>query len=82
LYQIIEKSLTEKMIDEKIPIEELVEILPASVTYLLKKGIKCIACGEPIWGTLEEAAREKGFGDNDITVFVFDLNELMNSNRT
>jgi len=37
------------MIDEKISIEELVEIMPASVTYLLKKGIKCIACGEPIW---------------------------------
>lgn len=36
----------------------LVDILPASVNYLPKKGIKCIACGEPIWGTLEEAARE------------------------
>ena len=41
-----------KMIDEKISIEELVDILPAAVTYLSKKGIKCIACGEPIWGTL------------------------------
>jgi len=37
----------------------LVDILPASVNYLPKKGIKCIACGEPIWGTFEEAAREK-----------------------
>lgn len=67
------------MIDEKIPIEELVELLPASVTYLLKKGIKCIACGEPIWGTLEEAAREKGFGDRTIEKFVNDLNELKNA---
>jgi methionine synthase II (cobalamin-independent) len=65
-----------KIIDEKIPIEELVEILPASVAYLSKKGIRCIACGEPIWGTLEEAAREKGFGDDEIQGFVSDLNEL------
>ena len=64
----------EKMIDEKISIEELVEILPASVTYLSEKGIKCIACGEPIWGTLEEAAREKGFGDQEIQELVHVLN--------
>jgi hypothetical protein len=69
------------MIDKKISIEELVEILPASVTYLSDKGIKCIACGEPIWGTLEEAAREKGFGDREIKVFVDDLNGLMDVNN-
>lgn len=65
------------MIDEKISIEELVEILPTSVTYLSKKGIKCIACGEPIWGTLKEAAREKGFSDKEIQNFVRELNELL-----
>ena len=71
-----------KMIDEKISIEELVEILPTSVTYLSKKGIKCIACGEPIWGTLEEAAREKGFSDKEIQNFVRELNELLNTELT
>ncbi len=70
-----------KIIDEKISIEELVEVLPASVTYLSKKGIRCIACGEPIWGTLEEAAREKGFGDQEIQEFVRELNELLVSNH-
>lgn len=69
------------MIDEKISIEELVEILPSSVTYLSKKGIKCIACGEPIWGTLEEAAREKGFGDKEIHEFIRELNILMDENQ-
>jgi hypothetical protein len=67
----------QKIIDEKIPIEELVEVLPSSVTYLSKKDIKCIACGEPIWGTLEEAAREKGFGEHEIMEFVRELNELL-----
>jgi len=58
-------------------IEELVNALPASVKYLSEKGIKCIACGEPIWGTLEEAAKEKGFEKEDIDIFVRDLNRLM-----
>ena len=66
----------EKPIDEKISIEELVEAIPASVSYLSRKGIKCIACGEPVWGTLEEAAKEKGFGSKEIEGFVRDLNAL------
>jgi len=64
-------------ITKDISIEDLVEVLPASVHYLMEEGIKCIACGEPIWGTLEEAAKEKGFGEEDINRFVADLSELM-----
>lgn len=66
------------MIDKTITIEDLVEIIPGSVKYLMEQGIKCIACGEPIWGTLEEAAKEKGFNDKDISKFVSDLNNLNN----
>ena len=64
------------IIDSKITIEELVEVLPESVTYLSRKGIKCIACGEPVWGTLGEAAREKGFGEKKIMEFVEELNAM------
>ena len=42
-----------------ITIEDLLDIYPKSISFLSEKGIKCIACGEPIWGTLEEAAKEK-----------------------
>ncbi len=69
------------MINEKISIEELLEILPAAVTYLSQKGIKCVACGEPIWGTLEDAAHEKGYGDCEIQGFVEDLNKLINTGK-
>ena len=64
-------------INKDTSIEELVENIPESVQYLMKEGIKCIACGEPIWGTLEEAAREKGFGDEEIERFVEDLNKFL-----
>ena len=66
------------MTDKNITIEDLVETIPGSVRYLMEHGIKCIACGEPIWGTLEEAAKEKGFNDEDIRKFVSDLNNLNN----
>lgn len=64
------------MITKEISIEELIETIPASVKYLMEKGIKCIACGEPIWGTLEDAAKEKGFSDLDIDGFIEDLSKL------
>ncbi|MGM0529905.1 MAG: hypothetical protein ACQER7_00970 [Bacteroidota bacterium] len=60
-------------ITKDITIEDLVEGVPQSVKYLMHKGIKCVACGEPIWGTLEDAAKEKGFTDEEIKIFVDDL---------
>ena len=63
-------------IEKKILIEDLVDNHPFSIKYLSEKGIRCIRCGEPTWGTLEEAAKEKNFSDNDIEVFVKELNEL------
>jgi methionine synthase II (cobalamin-independent) len=63
-------------ISAKMTIEDLVTAHPASVTYLMEKGIRCIACGEPIWGTLESAAREKGFKEDEIACFVSDLNKM------
>jgi methionine synthase II (cobalamin-independent) len=63
-------------IDKTILIEDLVKVLPKSVSYLMKKNIKCLACGEPMWGTLEAAAKKKGFSDEEIDTFVEDLNQL------
>jgi hypothetical protein len=63
-------------ITKDISIEELIEEVPSSVQYLMKEGIRCVVCGEPIWGTLEEAATEKGFGDVDIQRFVQELQQL------
>ena len=66
----------EMKITKDITIEELVETVPGSVKYLMEKGIKCIACGEPIWGTLEDAAKEKGFSDSEINEFIIELQHL------
>jgi len=65
------------MVHKDILIEDLVTIIPESVSYLMHKGIKCIACGEPIWGTLADAAKEKGFSDNEIDKVVSELNKII-----
>ena len=64
------------MITKKITIEDLVDDYPKSVKYLADKGIRCIKCGEPIWGTLEEACLEKNFTQEAITNAVNELNAL------
>ncbi len=46
-----------------IQIEDLVNLCPPSVALLRKFGIRCIQCGEPLWGTLATAAEEKGITD-------------------
>ncbi len=63
-------------ITKEILIEELVDNYPFSVRYLMEQGIRCIMCGEPIWGTLEEAAKEKNFTDKDIERFVSEMKKL------
>lgn len=68
---------TINQINEDIEIEDLVKILPQSVTYLSEKGIRCLRCGEPIWGSLKNAAEEKGFSANEIKKFVNDLNKML-----
>jgi len=64
-------------ISKDIYIEDLVGRHPEAVGFLMRKGIVCIQCGEPIWGTLEEAAARKGIAD--IEGIVKELNELVNS---
>lgn len=55
-------------------IEDLVRIYPPAVKYLSEHGIRCLACGEPRWGTIGEAAQEKGFSAAAITALITELN--------
>ncbi len=66
-------------ITSEIRIIELVRILPYSVSYLMNMGIKCIACGEPVWGSLTESALEKGFNQEELAQIVKELNEMYSS---
>ncbi len=64
------------MIRRDMLVEDLVDAVPGSVPYLIGKGIQPIACGAPIWGTLEEAAREQGYTDEQVDEIVRELGVL------
>lgn len=65
-------------IKSETPIEELVQEYPETVIFLSQKGIRCVICGEPIWGTLDEAMQEKGFTGDMKYQTLLDINQLVN----
>ncbi|MGQ9560163.1 MAG: DUF1858 domain-containing protein [Candidatus Oleimicrobiaceae bacterium] len=65
------------LVGKDTPIEELIGRYPRSVRFLMEKGIKCLACGEPIWGTIASSARDKGFSEQEIDVLVHELNAFL-----
>jgi hypothetical protein len=64
------------VIERDTLVEDLVEDLPGAVSYLIGKGIQPIACGAPIWGTIEDALRREGYGDAEIDEMVDELRQL------
>ncbi len=69
----MEKRIT---IHKDISIEDLTQEFPGSVSYLLARGIHCVVCGEPLWGTLASVARDKGFSESEIDAIIDDLTKL------
>lgn len=69
------------IINRHVTIEDLITQYPDSVHYLMQKGIRCLICGEPMWGTLEEAAKEKGFSDDEINDFIEDMKTMYLENN-
>jgi hypothetical protein len=44
-------------------VEDLVATYPELIGPLANRGVVCLVCGEPYWGTLEELAAAKGITD-------------------
>jgi len=54
-------------ISSDTPIEELVKLYPEAVSFLSRRGVRCIRCGEPLWCTLGELLYEDGIENpNDL----------------
>ncbi len=62
-----------RKLKKEMPVEELVESHPGVVDQLQKRGILCIRCGEPVWGTLEDLLKRKGIEDIDGFVDSLDI---------
>jgi hypothetical protein len=59
-----------------VSVEELVETHPKAIGFLAARGIVCIRCGEPYWGTLRDLAATKGL-DGQIDAIVDDLKQVL-----
>ena len=57
-------------------VEDLVNAVPDSVGFLIDRGMKPLACGEPVWETLESLARSRSMNDDEIGTLVDELNAL------
>jgi len=60
------------MIKKTDYVEALLEKYDGINVILMKKGVVCIQCGEPVWGTLGELAKTKGI---DVNSLIIELNE-------
>ncbi len=56
-----------------VNVEDLIREYPQAAGYLAERGIVCIRCGEPYWGTLRELAGHKNLRDQ-IDLIVQELN--------
>jgi len=54
-----------RFIVKSMEIEEIVEKYPETIDPMQQMGVQCMVCGEPVWGTLEEKAQEKGLENID-----------------
>ncbi len=68
--------MTETKITRDMKIEQLVELKEEAVSFLFNKNIRCIRCGEPVWDSIEEAARKKDYSEEDIDQLIEELNQL------
>ena len=60
-----------------IQVEELAEKYPQAVGFLTKRGVRCIRCGEPVWGTLGQLLVEDGIENPG--QLIDELNAFLNS---
>ncbi len=67
------------MIAKNVHIEDLVNDHPEVISPLAELGIVCIACGEPVWGTLEELINKKGLDNLD--EIISQLNRIVDNEK-
>jgi methionine synthase II (cobalamin-independent) len=65
-------------IEASTTIEDIVKDYPELIRPLREFGIKCVACGEPLWGTLQENANDKGI--ENLETILDQLNKMIQNN--
>ncbi len=56
------------------PVEVILDEHPAAADWLLQRGVVCLRCGEPFWGSLGELLRNRRYTDEETARLVTELN--------
>jgi hypothetical protein len=64
-------------VNADMTVEELIGVHPEIASFLAERGIVCLRCGEPYWGTLRELAGHKGL-QGQIDQIVAEIIEQLN----
>ena len=59
-------------------IEELVAVCIGVSTFLINKGLPCVVCGEPFWGSLWELCEQEGWSKEETEALGKELEEYVN----
>ena len=57
-----------QIISLETQIEDITTAYPEAVGFLIRRGVRCIRCGEPVWGNLGELLEEAGIEDPEALV--------------
>jgi len=60
-------------------VEDLALQYPKAVSFLIRRGVRCIRCGEPVWGSLGKLLEEDRIADPQ--GLVDDLNAFLEEQR-
>ncbi|MBD3401152.1 MAG: hypothetical protein GF399_12595 [Candidatus Coatesbacteria bacterium] len=58
-------------------VEVVLDEHPAASSWLLERGVVCLRCGEPFWGSLGELLANKGYNAAQIEEIVGRLNQYL-----
>lgn len=68
-------------INRQMLVEDLIREYHFASRFLSDRGLQCIICGEPVWGTLEELALDKNYNEQQINELVSDLNQAASASQ-
>lgn len=60
-------------INSEMMVADLIAAYPFAVSFLSERNLHCIICGEPVWGTIQELARDKHLDPQQIEELIIDL---------
>ena len=68
--------MVKKVLNET-PIEEMLLEHPGANRYFLDRGMRCLQCGEPFWGSVENFLKEQEIDPPGIAKFLEGLNTFL-----